>query len=125
MDHIDIPAKLPALSVGLLPGEIPRRLQFLEPGADGIPACAADGGKASNSVVPILRQRQDHAQQPLGLQGQGAAEDMVLQDGIPALPFYPDGRLCHVYSSHLAEGGCWPSPPGSFISKNKYIDTSR
>ena len=65
------PAKLAA-------DDVARLFQLLDGAANGVNALLADGGKPPCAVIPVLREREEHGQQPLGFQRQGCIFQMII-----------------------------------------------
>ena len=76
------PAKLAA-------DDVARLFQLLDGTADSVHTLLADGGKPPCAVIPVLREREEHGQQPLGFQRQGCIFQMIIwHDGVISRPFY-------------------------------------
>ena len=76
------PAKLAA-------DDVTRLFQFLDGVADGLHSLLADGGEAPGAVVPIVREGQEHGQQPFGFQRQGGILQMMVgHDGVIPRPLH-------------------------------------
>ena len=57
---------------------VPGPFQLFQGGADAVRALLADFCQAPGSVVPVLRQRQHHGEQPFGFQGQLCVAQVVV-----------------------------------------------
>ena len=57
---------------------VPGPFQLLQGGADAVRAPLADFGQAPGGVVPVLRQRQHHGEQPFGFQRQPCVAQVVV-----------------------------------------------
>ena len=87
------PAKLAA-------DDVARLFQLLDGIPDGLHPLFADGGEAPGAVVPIVREGQEHGQQPLGFQRQGGILQMMVgHDGVIPRPL-------HTIDSHSSLTSC-------------------